>query len=402
MSEPSTTHPTKRTDAPEADGHLRLVNVTKHFGKVTAVRGIHLAVRRGELMTLLGPSGSGKTTLLRMIAGYETVTDGSIDVDGVDLSALAPWLRNIGVVAQQYSLFPHLTVAKNIAYGLAKRRWPRQQRTSRVDEMLDLVRLHGLGDRFPWQLSGGQQQRVALARALAFRPTLLLMDEPLGALDRQLRVDMTEEIRRLHRELGTTIVYVTHDRDEALALSDRVTVMRDGLIVESDTPQQLFAQPASAFVARFFGDARIIPTAVLAKQLVDHGVMLRSASGPIPLGVATQDASSEIAILPHALSQVRSGNAHLELEIDVKDYQFYGDTVRVTGLLAGYPVIARMPQDRLSGRQIGPTRFYADPADLVVVHPDPPDSPAETVSATTQSPSGAQPNNDVPTGTRRR
>ncbi|MCC7022423.1 MAG: ABC transporter ATP-binding protein, partial [Thermomicrobiales bacterium] len=203
---------------------LRLRGLRKRFGGVEAVAGVDLALRRGEFLTLLGPSGSGKTTILKMIAGFERPSSGTIELTGRDVSTLSPAERGIGVVFQQYALFPHMSVAENIAYPLKLRRWTPADRQRRVAEMLELVKLGGYGDRYPRQLSGGQQQRVAVARALAFQPALLLMDEPLGALDRALRVGMQEEIRRIHRESGATVLYVTHDQEEALTMSDRVAI----------------------------------------------------------------------------------------------------------------------------------------------------------------------------------
>ena len=200
-------------------------------------------------MTLLGPSGSGKTTILRMIAGFEAPTEGRVLLDGRDISALSPSERGIGVVFQNYALFPHMTVGQNVCYPLKMRRWSRRSMQERLDEVLEMVRLPEYADRYPRQLSGGQQQRVALARCLAFHPTLLLMDEPLGALDQALRVEMQEELRRIHRESGTTIVFVTHDQEEALAMSDRIGVMRTGSILQIGTPQDLYANPTDSFVA---------------------------------------------------------------------------------------------------------------------------------------------------------
>ncbi|MCA9861792.1 MAG: ABC transporter ATP-binding protein, partial [Thermomicrobiales bacterium] len=194
---------------------LHLRGLRKSFGAVTAVDGIDLAVEQGEFLTLLGPSGSGKTTILKMIAGFEAPGSGVIELAGRDVSRLSPAERGIGVVFQQYALFPHMTVGENIAYPLTLRKWPTPERTRRVQQMLDLVELSGYDGRYPRELSGGQQQRVAVARALAFQPDLLLMDEPLGALDRALRVGMQEEIRRIHRDSGATILYVTHDQEEA-------------------------------------------------------------------------------------------------------------------------------------------------------------------------------------------
>jgi len=241
-----------------------LTAVTKRFGTFTAVDAIDLSIAPGEFVTLLGPSGSGKTTILRMLAGFEVPTSGSIEIAGREVSRMAPAARNIGMVFQQYALFPHLTVRENILYGLRMHRWTREEREARTTEMLELVGLVHLGQRRPSELSGGQQQRVALARALAIRPQLLLMDEPLGALDRALRVDMSEEIKRLHRETGTTFLYVTHDQEEALLLSDRVAIMREGRIRALSTPEDLFERPPTKFVAEFFSNSNVLDAAEIA------------------------------------------------------------------------------------------------------------------------------------------
>ncbi len=207
---------------------LDIQGLSKSYGETPALQEVSLQVRQGELLTLLGPSGSGKTTLLKVIAGFEAPTAGKVLLRGRDISRLSPARRGVGMVFQHYALFPHMTVAQNVGYGLKLRRVGRAERGRRVGEMLELLHLDGLEGRYPRQLSGGQQQRVALGRALAYDPEVILMDEPLGALDRALRLEMEEQIRGIHRELGATIVYVTHDQQEALALSDRIAIMRDG------------------------------------------------------------------------------------------------------------------------------------------------------------------------------
>ena len=261
---------------------VRLEGVTKRFGTTTAVDGIDLEIESGEFMTLLGPSGSGKTTVLKMLAGFERPTSGSIRIGDREVSRLSPAERGIGMVFQHYALFPHLTVADNIAYGLKKRRWPRRERAARVEEMLALVGLEAYAGRRPHELSGGQQQRVALARALATKPQLLLMDEPLGALDRALRVGMSEEIKRLHRETGTTFLYVTHDQEEALLLSDRVTIMRNGRIEVTDAAERIFRAPRTQFVAEFFANCNVLAEAVLERGGDVPRVRYRDRAVPVP------------------------------------------------------------------------------------------------------------------------
>jgi glutamate-1-semialdehyde 2,1-aminomutase len=238
---------------------LEIRSLRKSYGRTLALDGVDLSVYRGELVTLLGPSGSGKTTLLKVIAGFEAPSGGEVRLRGRDISRLPPARRGIGMVFQHYALFPHMTVAQNIGYGLKLRGTRRAERERRVREMLELLRLSGLGERRPRQLSGGQQQRVALGRALVYDPQIILMDEPLGALDRALRIEMEREIRTLHRDLGATIVYVTHDQQEAYALSDRIAVMHDGLIVGVGSPAELYAHPPNAFVASFFAGSNPLP-----------------------------------------------------------------------------------------------------------------------------------------------
>ncbi len=236
-----------------------------------------LEVEPGELMTLLGPSGCGKTTVLNLIAGFETPDEGAIQMDGADVAARPPHRREVGMVFQDYALFPHLTVRENVAFPLRVRGISGTELTGRVDAMLELVRLPGYGDRFPRQLSGGQQQRVALARALVFHPRVLLMDEPFGALDRALRETLRAELRELHRTLGITVVLVTHDQDEALDLSDRVAVMRAGRVQQVATPRVLYERPASAFVAGFIGESNLLDAVVLSVD--GETAVLRTAGG---------------------------------------------------------------------------------------------------------------------------
>ena len=237
---------------------LVLRGLRKTFGSAVAVDGIDLEVRRGEFVTLLGPSGSGKTTTLRMIAGFTTPSAGTIEIDGQDMTRVAPHRRDVGMVFQNYALFPHMTAAQNVAFPLQMRRQPRPDIDRRVADALDLVKLRDLGDRYPRQLSGGQQQRIALARAVVFEPRLLLMDEPLGALDRKLRESLQLEIIRVSRELGATVLYVTHDQEEALVMSDRIAIFSDGQIEQLGNGEDLYDRPASLFVADFIGESNIL------------------------------------------------------------------------------------------------------------------------------------------------
>ncbi|MBN8750790.1 MAG: putative 2-aminoethylphosphonate ABC transporter ATP-binding protein [Variovorax sp.] len=239
--------------AAQEEGYLRLKGVGKRFGSFTALSQIDLAIARGEFVCFLGPSGCGKTTLLRIIAGLETQTAGRILQAGRDISVLPPAQRDYGIVFQSYALFPNLSIADNVAYGLVNRRQPRAQVAARVDELLTLVGLPGSGAKYPAQMSGGQQQRVALARALATSPGLLLLDEPLSALDAIVRVHLRNEIRALQRKLGVTTIMVTHDQEEALSVADRIVVMNHGVIEQVGTPREVYRAPASPFVADFVG-----------------------------------------------------------------------------------------------------------------------------------------------------
>jgi spermidine/putrescine transport system ATP-binding protein len=242
--------------APSADVELR--GVTKRFGNVTAVDSLDLTVRNGEFLSLLGPSGCGKTTTLRLIAGFEQPDEGSLLIGGRDVAGLPPYKRDVNTVFQSYALFPHLTVVDNVAYGLRQRRLGRRERRRQAVEMLQLVRLSGVEERKPRELSGGQQQRVALARALIMSPRVLLLDEPLGALDLKLRKELQVFLKTLHADVGITFVYVTHDQEEALAMSDRVAVMNAGVIEQLASPHEIYDNPGSRFVADFIGETNFI------------------------------------------------------------------------------------------------------------------------------------------------
>jgi len=274
-------------------GRVQLAGVAKHYGLHRAIDALDLDIHGGEFITLLGPSGSGKTTTLMLIAGFEQPDVGEILIDGSSVKRLPAYRRNIGVVFQSYALFPHLTVAENIAFPLKQRRVSHAGRRAAVTGVLDLVQLQGFEGRFPQQLSGGQQQRVALARAIVFQPRVLLMDEPLSALDKQLREALQLEIKRLHDRLGITFVYVTHDQREALVMSDRVCVMNNGGIEQIAAPQALYDAPANRFVATFVGEANLLdvagialgPPGTLAVGLAGEGIVHVPAQGHAPGGV---------------------------------------------------------------------------------------------------------------------
>ncbi len=243
---------------PQAEIDVRLVGLRKRYGEVTAVDGVDLEIGRGEFFTMLGPSGSGKTTTLRVIAGFERPDEGTVELGGKDVSALPPYARDVNTVFQDYALFPHMTVQENVEYGLRVKKVARGERRRRAGEALALVRLDGYGGRKPAQLSGGQRQRVALARAIVNRPRALLLDEPLGALDLKLRQELQVELKRIQQELGITFIYVTHDQEEALTMSDRLAVFNDGRIEQIGVPAEVYEHPASEFIAGFVGVSNVL------------------------------------------------------------------------------------------------------------------------------------------------
>jgi spermidine/putrescine transport system ATP-binding protein len=244
-------------------GQIDLDQLSKRYGEVVAVDGIDLHMPGGEFFTMLGPSGCGKTSTLRLIAGFEKLDGGAIKLDGVDMASKPPHKRPVNTVFQSYALFPHMTVAENVAFGLRYQKCGKAEVAKRVGEAMEMVQLGGLEARRPGQLSGGQQQRVALARAIVLQPPVLLLDEPLGALDARLRVDLQVELKRIQETLGITFVYVTHDQDEALTMSDRVAVMRNGRVEQCGEPRELYEEPQTAFVANFLGASNLIPATVV-------------------------------------------------------------------------------------------------------------------------------------------
>ncbi|WP_116995521.1 ABC transporter ATP-binding protein [Desertimonas flava] len=288
--------------APRRGAPVRLDRLYKSYADVVAVDGIDLDVAAGEFVTLLGPSGSGKTTTLMMLAGFQEVTSGEITVGDRAISRLPPNQRDIGVVFQHYALFPHMRVAENVAFPLKMRGVARSEIKRRVDAALGLVQLGTLGDRYPRQLSGGQQQRVALARAVVFEPGLALMDEPLGALDRQLREQMQFEIKQLHDSLGITVIYVTHDQEEALVMSDRIAVMNSGRIEQFAAPDELYNRPATAFVATFVGESNVLPATVVTPASTPDRSTTIVTRGGVRL---TGHASDELAAGDDVVATIR-------------------------------------------------------------------------------------------------
>ena len=316
----------------DPDRFVRFDQVSKRYGAtVWAVRDLDLMVRKGEFVTFLGPSGSGKTTSLMMLAGFESPTAGDISLAGRSLRDVPPYRRDIGMVFQNYALFPHMSVAENIAFPLTVRRRPRTEVEAATTRALDLVRLGGMADRRPAQLSGGQQQRVALARALVFNPPLVLMDEPLGALDRQLREQMQIEIKHLHERLGVTLVYVTHDQGEALTMSDRVAVFRDGGLQQLAPPLELYEQPANSFVAQFVGESNQFPGTVLGLEAgfcmveLDGGWRVQA----VAVGATSTGKRTSLAIRPERILVADAGpEPENAAAAAVEELIYHGDHVR--------------------------------------------------------------------------
>ena len=314
------------------DNHVRFLKVDKSFDHHTkVVDQLDVDIRRGEFLTLLGPSGSGKTTCLMMLAGFEKPDSGTIEIDGRAVHDIPPHRRNIGIVFQNYALFPHMTVAENLAFPQKVRGTPKPERIDRVNSALALVRLHGFGDRKPMQLSGGQQQRVAIARSLVYEPEIVLMDEPLGALDRKLREEMQFEIRRIQREVGVTMVYVTHDQEEAMVLSDRIAVFNEGKIQQLANPETLYEEPDRVFVAKFIGENNQLFGVV---KSVEKGVCTIDINGStvlaVPIGDLQVGATVAILIRPERMV---FGRNHVGLSNtfkgQVKDIVFLGDHLRL-------------------------------------------------------------------------
>jgi putrescine transport system ATP-binding protein len=321
----------RRDQSETAPSGLALAGVSKAFGAVRAVDGVELSILRGEFFSLLGPSGCGKTTLMRIIAGFERPDAGSVHVDGDDMAKLPPQSRPVNLMFQSYALFPHLSVRENIAFGLKRGKGARKEIDARTDEMLALVAMENFAERKPDQLSGGQKQRVALARALARAPRLLLLDEPLGALDRKLRQQMQTELKRIQALSRTTFVVVTHDQEEAMALSDRMAVMREGRIAQLGAPGELYASPVDRFVAGFLGDANFLPVSEL--RAAKDGVAVRVPGSSAPIVLAKGEAAEGRRVLmvrPERMRIIAAGAKSEGMAIDatVRERTLLGATTR--------------------------------------------------------------------------
>ncbi len=328
---------------------LSLQNIEKHFGSVRAVDGVSLNIAENEFFALLGPSGSGKTTVLRMIAGFEDVSAGTMMLDGQNIAALPANKRPVNLMFQSYALFPHMSVAQNIAYGLEMESLPRAQITNRVDDMLQVIQLTDLAKRKPDQLSGGQRQRVALARALVKRPRILLLDEPLGALDKKLRGEMQLELKRIQTEFGITFIVVTHDQEEALVMADRIAILDAGALVQCGSPREVYEHPASRFAAEFIGVMNFLPV-----QTVD-GVIKDRTGTVMKTDAAHVSGAQTAAIRPERLRlDVRDSDNTITGTIADVAYHGLDLQVHLNSPAADQPIILRLTADAAEGRDLSP------------------------------------------------
>ncbi|MBX9450628.1 MAG: ABC transporter ATP-binding protein [Mesorhizobium sp.] len=323
-------------------GSVKVERLTKDYGAFRAINQVSLDVAEGEFVALLGPSGSGKSTILTSIAGFTQPTSGAIHINGMDVTGIAPHKRNIGMVFQRYALFPHMTVAENIAYPLRRRNVDRRSIEAEVARALQLVNLRALGGRYPSQLSGGQQQRVALARAIVFKPPVLLMDEPLGALDRQLRQQMQMEVKLLHREIGTTIVFVTHDQEEALSMSDRVVVLNNGEIQQQGEPRRLYEQPDNAFVANFLGKTNLIEATVEGRDGENARVRVPQADYVLTVPLANVRTPKERGLLGFRPERIELRQAGEGIPGRIVETAYVGSAIDVLLETSAGQIMARL------------------------------------------------------------
>lgn len=300
-------------------GSVRFDNVVKKYGAVTALKKLDLSVEPGKLVTLLGPSGCGKTTTLRLIAGLEMATEGSIHIGGEDVTHLTATYRKVSMVFQSYALFPHMTVRENVAYGLTVKSVPKAEAAEKAENGLELVGLKGFGDRLPSELSGGQQQRVAVARAIVLEPEVLLLDEPLSNLDAKLRRHVREEIRQIQQRLGLTAVYVTHDQEEAMAVSDNIIVMRNAEIAQQGSPHDLYEKPNSEFIADFIGDANLAPCEISNYAKDEATIVLNDKKLKVPYA-GTHTGAAKLVLRPHHLKLAEPSKQGFEGEITYAAY----------------------------------------------------------------------------------
>jgi putative spermidine/putrescine transport system ATP-binding protein len=317
---------------------LTLQNIKKSFGPVQVVHDFNMAIEKGEFISFLGPSGCGKTTILRMIAGFETPSDGDIVINGRNQTTLRPNQRNIGMVFQAYALFPNMNVFENVAFGLKVAGKPKSEIETRVKEMLALIHLEHLADRYPYQMSGGQQQRVALARALAPKPEVLLLDEPLSALDAKIRVSLREEIRQIQRQLGITTIFVTHDQEEALSISDRIVVMNAGRADQIGTPFEVYNKPETRFVASFVGTLNILEATVVDPASATVKIVETTLTLAEPIANYKQGDKISLALRPEAGTLSASENKDSSISGKVLSSNFLGSVIRTRLDVAGHKI----------------------------------------------------------------
>jgi spermidine/putrescine transport system ATP-binding protein len=373
---------TAPTDAPTLGerGSVELTDVTKRYGTVVAVDRLNLQIQPGEFLSLLGPSGCGKTTTLRMLAGFEQPDEGFIRISGEYVQGIPPYRRDVNTVFQHYALFPHMNVTENVAYGLRQKGVPKSEIATRVSEALDMVKMTKLAERKPRQMSGGQQQRVAVARALVNRPSVLLLDEPLGALDRKLREEMQIELKLLQSELGITFVFVTHDQEEAMGMSDRIAIMLDGHVEQLADPETVYERPTSAFVAGFIGRNNFWPG-------TSTGDGVRANDGTIFVSSSPEESVSTgqgalAAVRPESISLAASdpGSAHNQVGGTVASVAHYGDTLQFVVRTEARDIVALLPRQTAPRLSPGDAvwchwsaadvyQFSSDQADLVLVEP---------------------------------
>jgi spermidine/putrescine transport system ATP-binding protein len=363
---------------PAADSRedvITLDHVVKRYGSYVAVQKAHFAIARGEFFSLLGPSGCGKTTTLRMIAGFEQPTEGRILLDGKDVSRVPPYRRNVNTVFQHYALFPHMSVTDNVAFGPRSNKISEQETRNRVEQLLEVVRLTQFSSRKPAQLSGGQQQRVALARALANYPSALLLDEPLGALDLKLRQAMQIELKRIQREVGITFIYVTHDQEEALTMSDRIAVMNEGRVEQIGAPTDIYHSPTSVFVANFIGVANLLP-AVMGQSNGKHATVTVAGNRPInvPAGRWSFRAGAPATVMVRPERLRLSNDAPVGdsgIPVTVKHAVFQGPVIRCSlRTLDGTEIVAHVgPEDTVSGLEAGRSLWASWEADAARLLP---------------------------------
>ncbi|MBE1206047.1 putative 2-aminoethylphosphonate ABC transporter ATP-binding protein [Aminobacter carboxidus] len=351
--------------------YLEIKDLWKAFGEFQAIKGVSLAIEQGEFICFLGPSGCGKTTLLRAIAGLDLQTRGTILQGGKDISALPPSRRDYGIVFQSYALFPNLTIEKNVAFGLENTKRPRAEIAARVDELLTLVGLTAQAKKYPAQLSGGQQQRIALARAIAISPGLLLLDEPLSALDAKVRVHLRHEIKELQRKLGVTTIMVTHDQEEALSMADRIVVMNQGVIEQVGTPIEVYRQPRTLFVADFIGETNKFPVEVVSpREVAIAGAVLDCAPHQLASGVRAVAVVRPVDVVPYGPNTGDVASPGNLIEVSVTEMEFLGafwrtrlaadrlgqqglvadfsiNAVRRLGIAAGVSMRVELPDERL-------------------------------------------------------